>query len=339
MKKVKIGLLGMGRIGRLHGENLVYSVPQAEVVAAADINLDEEMKQWAKGLGIHQCYDDVDKIINASDIDAVFICTATEAHAELIAKAARAGKHIFCEKPVHTHIAKIQEAIAAAETAKVKLQIGFVRRFDHNHRKVRDTVASGVLGKPSLVKVCSRDPEDQPMRYIETSGGIFMDMTIHDFDMARYLACSEVTEVCAYGAALSDAGYEKYGDVDTAVIMLKFENGALGVIDNIRASHYGYDQRTEVQCAKGCVRVDNDLQNTAQVACEEGVTVAKPTWFFLERYNNAFIEEEREFCDAILQDTDVPVGSQDGLMPVAIAIAADKSLKEGRSVLIREILG
>ena len=256
----------------------------------------------------------------------------------MIRRAAEAGKHVFCEKPIHTDLDKIREAIAATEKAGVKLQVGFVRRFDHNHKKVHDVVASGRLGAPHLVKVCSRDPDHQPMSYIETSGGIFLDMTIHDFDMVRYLSGSEVTEVCAYGAALSGEGYDKYGDVDTAIIMLKFENGALGVIDNSRASHYGYDQRTEVHCDKGCVQVSNDLDDQSMISTREGVEISKPTWFFLERYNNAFIQEAKDFTDAILHDTAVPVGAKDGLMPVAIAKAAAKSFQEGRPVKLSEIL-
>ena len=175
------------------------------------------------------------------------------------------------------------------------------------------------------------------MEYIKVSGGIFMDMTIHDFDMVRYLAGSEVTEVMAYGAALSGAGYDRLGDIDTAIVTMKFENGALGVIDNSRAAHYGYDQRTEVHCDKGCVQVANDLNNTAMISSGDGVTVAKPTWFFLERYNNAFIAEAKAFAEAVLNDTETPVGGIDGLQPVRIAMAADQSLKEGRPVKLSEI--
>lgn len=338
-KKVKIGVLGAGRIGRLHITNLVQSVPAAEVVAIADPFLSEEAIAFANDLGITACSKDPQDIFSNPEIDAVFVCTSTDAHAEMIQRAAEAGKHVFCEKPIHTDLDKIRAAIAATEKAGVKLQVGFVRRFDHNHKKVHDVVASGKLGQPHIVKVCSRDPDHQPMSYIATSGGIFLDMTIHDFDMVRYLSCSEVTEVTAYGAALSGEGYEKYDDVDTAIIMLKFENGALGVIDNSRASHYGYDQRTEVHCDKGCVQVSNDLDNQAMISTNETVEISKPTWFFLERYNNAFIQEAKEFTEAILNDTDTPVGAKDGLMPVAIAKAAAKSFREGRPVKLSEILG
>lgn len=337
-KKLKIGLLGAGRIGRLHGENLTYSIPNAELVAVADPMMNDAMKEWAAGLGVEKCYDDVTKVIEDPEIDAIFICSSTASHAEMIMRSAKEGKDIFCEKPIHTDLDKIREAIAAVETAGVKLQVGFVRRFDHNHKMVRDTVASGKLGKPHVVKVTSRDPDHPPMDYVKVSGGIFLDMTIHDFDMVRYLSGSEVVEVTAYGAVRNEPKYAEYGDVDTAIIMLKFENGALGVIDNSRASRYGYDQRTEVQCDLGCVQVSNDLDNAAMISTGEGVEIAKPTWFFLERYNNAFIEEEKDFVNAVLNNTEVPVNGNDGLVPVAIAMAAAKSLKEGRSVKLSEIL-
>lgn len=337
MKKVRIGLLGAGRIGKLHGENLAHAVPEAELYAVADPFMNDETRAWAADMGIAHCYDDPEYIFGDPTIDAVFICSSTNTHAEFIMRAAQAGKHIFCEKPIDTDLRKIEQALLAVEKAGVKLQVGFVRRFDHNHKKVRDTVASGRLGMPHLIKVTSRDPDHQPMSYIEVSGGIFMDMTIHDFDMVRYLAGSEVTEVMAYGAALSGAGYDRYDDVDTAIVMMKFENGALGVIDNSRAAHYGYDQRTEVHCDKGCVQVANDLNDMSMISTADGVEIAKPTWFFLERYNNAFIAEAKAFTQAVLQDTDTPVNGFDGLAPVKIALAAAKSLREGRPVALSEI--
>ncbi|OUP53142.1 inositol 2-dehydrogenase [Butyricicoccus pullicaecorum] len=337
MKKVRIGLLGAGRIGKLHGENLAHAVPEAELYAVADPFMNDDTRAWAANMGIAHCYDDPEYIFGDPTIDAVFICSSTNTHAEFIMRAAQAGKHIFCEKPIDTDLKKIEQALLAVEKAGVKLQVGFVRRFDHNHKKVRDTVASGRLGMPHLIKVTSRDPDHQPMSYIEVSGGIFMDMTIHDFDMVRYLAGSEVIEVMAYGAALSGAGYDRYDDVDTAIVMMKFENGALGVIDNSRAAHYGYDQRTEVHCDKGCVQVANDLNDMSMISTADGVEIAKPTWFFLERYNNAFIAEAKAFTQAVLQDTDTPVTGFDGLAPVKIALAAAKSLREGRPVALSEI--
>lgn len=334
---VRIGLLGAGRIGKLHGENLAHAVPNAELYAVADPFMNDATRQWAASMGISQCYDDPERIFSDKTIDAVFICSSTQTHADFIKKAAAAGKHIFCEKPIDTDLAKIADALDAVKKANVKLQVGFVRRFDHNHKMVRDTVASGRLGKPHIIKVTSRDPDHQPMEYIKTSGGIFLDMTIHDFDMVRYLAGSEVTEVTAYGAALSGAGYDQFNDVDTAIVMMKFANGALGVIDNSRAAHYGYDQRTEVHCDKGCVQVANDLNDMSMISTADGVAIAKPTWFFLERYNNAFIAEAQAFVSAIQDNTDTPVSGIDGLEPVKIALAAAKSLQENRPVAISEI--
>ncbi|MDO4615164.1 MAG: inositol 2-dehydrogenase [Lachnospiraceae bacterium] len=337
MKKIKIGLIGAGRIGKLHGVNLAHSVAEADLYAIADPYMNDATRAWAKDLGITGIYDDPQQIFNDPEIEAVFICSSTNTHADFIIQAAQAGKHIFCEKPIDTNLDRIRQALSAVEAAGVKLQVGFVRRFDHNHKEVRDVVASGKLGAPNIVKVTSRDPDHQSMDYIKVSGGIFMDMTIHDFDMARYLAGSNAVEIMAYGAALSGAGYEKYDDVDTAIVTMKFENGALGVIDNSRAAHYGYDQRTEVMCEKGCVQVSNDLNNQAMISTGEGVSIAKPTWFFLERYNNAFIAEEKAFVEAIINNTETPVSGIDGLEPVKMAMAAALSLREGRPVRISEV--
>jgi myo-inositol 2-dehydrogenase/D-chiro-inositol 1-dehydrogenase len=337
-KEMRIGLIGGGRIGKLHGRNINASVPGAKVVCLAETMLDDGHKAWAAEVGIPKATKDPADIMNDRDIDAVFICSPTNTHADFIIQAARKGKHIFCEKPIHTDMQKIQEALAEVEKAGVILQVGFVRRFDHNHKKVRDTVASGVLGKPHIVKITSRDPEGPPLDYIAVSGGIFMDMTIHDFDMARYLAGSEVTEVMAYGAINIDPAYEKYGDVDTAAVMLKFENGAIGLIDNSRAAHYGYDQRTEVHCDKGAVLVGNDLVDASVISTAEGVFCGKPTWFFLERYNDAFIAEAIDFVDGANNNRKPSVDGNDGMMAVYIAMAAAKSLAENRPVKLNELM-
>jgi myo-inositol 2-dehydrogenase/D-chiro-inositol 1-dehydrogenase len=335
--KLRIGLLGGGRIGKLHGTNVQNFIPNAEIVVLADPFMNDDMEAWAKSIGIPKCTKDPDEVFSDSNVDAVMICSSTATHAEFMIKAANAGKHIFCEKPIHTEVAKIKEAIAAVEKAGVKLQVGFVRRFDKSHKAVRDTVASGKLGKPYVVKVCSRDPGAPPMEYVKVSGGIFVDMMIHDFDMVRYLAGSDVTEVSAVGTVLVDPQFAEYDDVDTAIVTLKFENGAIGVIDNCRQAPYGYDQRVEVLCEKGCVQDNNNLENLAYVSTAESVQSAKPTYFFLERYNDAFVEEVKDFVAAVKENKDVPVGGKDGLEPVRIAIAAKKSLKEGRPVKLSEI--
>ena len=336
-KKLRIGILGGGRIGKLHGTNIQNFVPDAEVVILADPFLNDAMEEWAKSVGITKCTKDPEEVFASDEVDAVFICSSTDTHADFMIKAAAAGKHIFCEKPIHTEIARIKEALDAVEKAGVKLQVGFVRRFDRSHKAVRDVVASGKLGKPYVIKVCSRDPAGPPMSYVAVSGGIFTDMTIHDFDMVRYLSGSDVTEVFAAGTVLTDPAYADYDDVDTAIITLKFANGAIGVIDNCRQAPYGYDQRVEVLCEKGAVQDNNHLINEAYISTADSVESAKPTYFFLERYNDAFVEETKAFVDAVLNGAEIPVGGKDGLEPVRIAIAAKKSLMEGRPVKLSEI--
>lgn len=336
-KQLKIGLIGTGRIGKLHGNNISFAVPNATIEAIADPKMNDEMRSWAKNLGINKIYTDADKIFSDSEIDAVFICSTSESHADLIIKAAKAKKHIFCEKPIHTDPTAIHKALTAVEKANVKLQVGFVRRFDHNHKKVHDIVSSGQLGVPHIVKVISRDPEQQSMEYIGTSGGIFIDMTIHDFDMVRYLSGSEVTEVTAIGTIKIDDRIQAFHDVDTALVLLKFANGAIGVIENSRAARFGYDQRVEVHCDKGSVQDFNDSIDTAVISTKDGIFGTNPKYFFLERYNDAFIAEAQAFVDAILNNTDTLVNGIDGLMPVLIAKAAQKSFEEGRTVKLSEI--
>lgn len=337
MKPVKIGLIGAGRIGQLHGNNVAQRIKNAKLEAIAELYLNDDHKAWADSLGVTKVYNDPEQIFSDPEIDAVMICSSTDTHAEMIVKAAKAGKHIFCEKPIHYDLDVIREAIAEVDKAGVKFMTGFVRRFDHNHKKVHDTIASGKLGDPHVVKITSRDPEAPPLEYVKVSGGLFVDMMIHDFDMARYLAGSEVEEVMAYGEVRITPEIAQYNDVDVATVMLKFENKALGIIDNSRASKYGYDQRTEVQADKGCVRVENDLNDTSSISTAEGVLCEQPTWFFLERYNDAFIAEVDAFVKALIEDTDMPVGTVDGLMSVKIAKAADLSFRENRPVKLSEI--
>ncbi len=272
---------------------------------------------------------DYREILNDPEIDAVFICSSTDTHSPISVEAAKAGKHIFCEKPIDHDLTKIEAVLKAVKEAGVKYQVGFNRRFDRNFKHVQSVVASGGVGDVQIVKVTSRDPAAPPISYVKVSGGIFVDMTIHDFDMVRYLSGSEVTEVSVFGACLVDPEIANAGDVDTCIISLKFANGALGVIDNSRQAVYGYDQRVEVFGSKGMISADNETANNTTWYTAERVTREKPLWFFLERYNDAFIQEEAEFVDACLNGKDTPVGSFDGLQPVKIAIAAKKSWELG----------
>ena len=335
-EKLRVGVIGAGRIGKVHSETIAFQVPEASLVAITDVNSGAAQSVAAR-CGIPKVASSAAELLSDGSIDAVLICSSTDTHADLVIESAKAGKHIFCEKPIDTEVAKIKEALAEVEKAGVKLQVGFVRRFDRSHKAVRDVVASGKLGKPYVVKVCSPDPAGPPMSYVAVSGGIFTDMMIHDFDMVRYLSGSDVTEVSATGAVLTDPGYAEYDDVDTAIVTLKFENGAIGVIDNCRQAPYGYDQRVEVLCEKGAVQDNNHLENEAYISTAESVSSAKPTYFFLERYNDAFVAEVKDFVNAVLNGAEIPVGGKDGLEPVRIAVAAKKSLQEGRPVKLSEI--
>ncbi len=336
MKKIKVGIIGTGRIGKLHAENIAYNIPQAEIKAVADIYADSA-REWAHSLGIENVYTDYHDILNDPEIEAVLICSSTNTHAQITVEAANAGKHIFCEKPIDLNIEKIKAAINAVEKAGVKLQVGFNRRFDHNFKKVRDLVLEGKIGEPHIIKITSRDPAPPPAEYVKVSGGIFMDMTIHDFDMARYQSGSEVEEVYVQAAVLVDPAIGEAGDVDTAIITLKFANGALGVIDNSRKAAYGYDQRVEVFGSKGSAAASNDTPTNTVLSTVDGVMSDKPLYFFLERYKQSFVDEMKDFFSAIANNTETPVTAIDGLKPVLIGLAAIKSWKEGRPVKLSEV--
>ena len=335
---MKIGIIGAGRIGKLHGELLTYNIPDVEIKTVAEINANR-VEKWAKQLRILNLTTDYTAILNDPEIEAVLICSSTDTHAQLIIEAAKAGKHIFCEKPIDFNIEKIRQALDAVEKAGVKLQIGFNRRFDHNFKKVHEIVKTGKIGDVHIVKITSRDPAPPPIEYIKVSGTIFLDMTIHDFDMARYLSLSEVEEVYTKGAVLIDPAIGEAGDIDTAITTLTFKSGAIGVIDNSRQAVYGYDQRVEVFGSKGSVEVKNDFPNSATLSTAENVIREKPYYFFLERYKLSYIEELKAFVDAVVNDKEPPIIGNDGLQPVLIGAAAIKSLKEKRPVRIEEILG
>ncbi|MBQ7069407.1 MAG: inositol 2-dehydrogenase [Synergistaceae bacterium] len=327
-KKLRIGIIGAGRIGKLHANNLFSRVPGAELAAISDV-YEPAAKELAEKLGVPVYTSDYHKILEDPSIDAVFICSSTDTHSPVSIDAAKAGKHIFCEKPIDHDLDKIRAVLDEVKKAGVKYQVGFNRRFDRNFKHVHEVVKSGGIGDVQIVKVTSRDPEAPPISYVKVSGGIFVDMTIHDFDMVRYLSGSEVEEVSAFGACLVNPEIGKAGDVDTCIITLKFANGALGVIDNSRQAVYGYDQRIEVFGSKGCITADNETPNNTTLYTKEAVTKEKPLWFFLERYNDAFIAEECAFVESCLNGTDTAVGAFDGLQPVLIAIAAKESCEKG----------
>lgn len=334
---IKIGIIGAGRIGKVHLQSITYHVKNAVVTAIADPFMNEETEKFVKSMGVEKISKDYKDIINDPEIDAVMVCSSTDTHSSISVEAINAGKHVFCEKPVDHSIEKIQAVADALEGKNLKFQVGFNRRFDHNFAAIRKAVDDGRIGDPHIVKITSRDPEPPNPAYIKVSGGIFLDMTIHDFDMATFLVNSDVEEVYVQSAVLVDPAIGEQGDVDTAIITMKMANGALCVIDNSRRAAYGYDQRAEVFGSKGMVATSNDTLSSAVVSDANGVTGEKPLFFFLERYMQSFTDEVMQFVDAIENDKEVPVGIHAGMQSVKIGLAAKKSVEEHRPVKLSEI--
>lgn len=333
---LNVGLIGVGRIGKLHAEHLAYRIPLVRLAAISDVN-EDAARSCAGRLGVGRVEADYRAILDATDIEAVVICSPTDMHAPMIEAAAHAGKQIFCEKPIAQDLAKIDQAVAAVEKAGVKLQVGFNRRFDANFARVRQAIQAGEIGEPHLLHIISRDPGPPPISYIKVSGGIFLDMTIHDFDMARFLIGSEVDEVYAAAGCKVDPAIGAAGDLDTALITLKFANGVLGVIDNSRRAVYGYDQRVEVLGSTGAVQVDNNYPNTAVISDASLVRRDLPLNFFMERYTESFLTEMNAFVQAVLNDTPTPVTGWDGRVAVVMGLAARKSYDENRPVRLVEV--
>ncbi len=335
-KRVNIGLIGAGRIGKVHAETIAFRLPEASLVAVADVN-QEAAQAVAERCGIRRVVEGSDEMFADPGIDAVLICSSTDTHADLVVKAAEAGKHVFCEKPIHHDLEKIDIALAAVQKAGVKFQVGFNRRFDANFARVRKSIVSGEIGTPHLLHIISRDPGPPPISYIRVSGGMFLDMTIHDFDMARFLIGDEVTEVYTSAGVRVDPEIGEAGDVDTAVILLRFANGVIGTIDNCRQAPYGYDQRVEVLGSKGAIATENRYPNRAVISTAESVRRDLPLNFFMDRYVDSFANELRAFVESVAFDTPSPVSGIDGRYPVLMALAARKSHEEGRPVKLAEI--
>ncbi len=335
---LNIGIIGAGRIGKVHLESISYRVKDATVKAVADPFMNDETKAFIEGFGVKEIYSDYHKILEDPAIDAVLICSSTDTHSSISVEAINAGKHVFCEKPVDHSIEKINNVKKALEGKNLKFQVGFNRRFDHNFAAVREAVEAGKIGETHIVKITSRDPEPPNPAYIKVSGGIFLDMTIHDFDMVRFLSGSEVEEIYVNSAVLVDPAIGEQGDVDTAIITLKLANGALAMIDNSRKAAYGYDQRAEVFGSKGMVATANDTLSTAVFSGADGIIGEKPLYFFLERYMESFATEMRSFVDSVINDKPVKVGIEAGLQSVLIGLAARKSVEEHRPVKLSELL-
>ncbi|HEV2448125.1 MAG TPA: inositol 2-dehydrogenase [Candidatus Sulfopaludibacter sp.] len=334
--KLAIGIVGAGRIGKVHADTIAFTLPQARLVSITDVDRGAA-QSLADRCAIPSVAASSDDLLSDARVEAVLICSSTDTHARLIGEAARAGKHIFCEKPIAHDLPGIDAALEAVSKAGVKLQIGFNRRFDANFARVRRAVETDEIGQPRLLHIVSRDPAPPPISYIKGSGGIFLDMTIHDFDMARFLIGDEVEEIFVSGGTMVDPAIGAAGDLDTAVIVLRFRSGVIGTIENCRQAAYGYDQRVEILGSLGKIAAENCYPNQVVVSTGTEVRRDLPLNFFMDRYRESFAAELRAFVDAVINDQPTPVNGLDGRMPVVMGLAARKSCELGRPVRLTEV--
>ncbi|MYI14374.1 MAG: inositol 2-dehydrogenase [Acidimicrobiaceae bacterium] len=331
---VRIGLLGCGRIGSMHAELLSRRVQGTTLAAVYDV-FGEAAASVAEAYGARHA-SSATELISSDDVDAVAICSSTDTHIDLLVDAAAAGKPAFVEKPLSLDLAEVDRGIAAATEAGIGVQVGFNRRFDAAHRHVRDRVAAGEVGDVHLVRISSRDPDPPPISYIEVSGGIFCDMTIHDFDMARYVTGSEAVEVYATGGVRVDPAIGEAGDLDTAVVVVTHANGTITTIDNSRRAVYGYDQRLEAFGSAGMACSDNPTSATARYWDADGSHGRPLPYFFLDRYIPSY-EAEWDAFVAMVHGAPSPVTLADGRAPLVMGLAAWASVREGRPVPVAEI--
>jgi myo-inositol 2-dehydrogenase/D-chiro-inositol 1-dehydrogenase len=322
-------------MGSVHVRNIARLIPEADLVAICDIRL-EVAKAMADVLGIRLVVKDYHELLADKDIEAILIATSTNTHAFIMKDVAAAGKHIFCEKPLALDLVEIDEALKAVAETGVKLQVGFNRRFDKSFQRVREIVASGEIGHPCILRISDRDPEVPAMEFMRISGGMFLDMTIHDFDMARFQV-GEIEEVYAMGGVLIEPELKEFDDIDTDVVTLKFANGAVGAIDNSRKAVYGYDQRLEVFCSNGTAMANNESETTTLKGYLDGFLSARLPHFFQQRYAPCYVEEVRQFIECVREDKPTPTTGKDGRAAVVLGYAAGKSLRENRPVKVSEI--
>jgi myo-inositol 2-dehydrogenase / D-chiro-inositol 1-dehydrogenase len=332
---IRVGVIGTGRIGRMHAELLERRVPGLSLAAVFDT--DSAAAQAVGSAFGAPVAGSAEELIASPDVDAVAVCSGAATHVELIVATAAVGKPIFCEKPLSLSLGEVDRALAAVDDANVLLQIGFNRRFDPGHKSVRDAVVAGDIGHLHLIRISSRDPDPPARAYLEISGGLFLDTTIHDFDMARFVAGSDVVEVFARGAARVDPSVAELGDVDTAVVTLVHEDGVLTTIDNSRRAVYGYDQRVEAFGSAGMAISDNLPAHGGVVRTVDGARSARLPYFFLERYIPSYLGEWEAFAAAVREGTPSPVSGADGRAPLVLGLAAQRSAREGRPVRVDEI--
>lgn len=334
MKKLRCGVIGLGRVGKMHVENM-YLLPQLDIICAADYFI-EEMSDWLYSVNITSGYKNYQELLQRDDIEAVFIFTSTDMHEEIVTAAAQAGKHIFCEKPLSMNEDE-QASMAVLRKVKEKgvtLQVAFNRRFDPQFHEVFELVRSGKIGRPQMIKITSRDPDLLPHDLIKRIGGLIFDFTMHDFDMARFMMQDEVSEVYVKGNTLIDPSLKNIDDVDTLAVMLTFRNGGYALIDNSRRAVYGYDQRVEGFGSEGMAYADNVSESTVKVFNSQHCIMKNPLPDFTVRYREAYRTEILHFIDSVLHHTPVVCTGEDALLAQRIAIAAQQSLKSGLPVKI-----
>ncbi|EBI6470399.1 D-chiro-inositol-2-dehydrogenase IolG2 [Salmonella enterica subsp. enterica] len=334
MKKLRCGVIGLGRVGKMHVENM-YLLPQLDIICAADYFI-EEMSDWLYSVNITSGYKNYQELLQRDDIEAVFIFTSTDMHEEIVTAAAQAGKHIFCEKPLSMNEDE-QASMAVLRKVKEKgvtLQVAFNRRFDPQFHEVFELVRSGKIGRPQMIKITSRDPDLLPHDLIKRIGGLIFDFTMHNFDMARFMMQDEVSEVYVKGNTLIDPSLKNIDDVDTLAVMLTFRNGGYALIDNSRRAVYGYDQRVEVFGSEGMAYADNVSESTVKVFNSQHCIMKNPLPDFTVRYREAYRTEILHFIDSVLHHTPVVCTGEDALLAQRIAIAAQQSLKSGLPVKI-----
>ena len=333
---IKIGIVGLGRIGKVHLFNIQQLISGASVIAACSRS--EKSLEYAKKHSVKGLFTSFDDMLSEGGIDAVIIASPTALHFEHLKLAIAAGKHIFCEKPIDLSIENVKEIKSLLDANPVKFMVGFNRRYDPNVLKIKKELNEGRLGALQSVKIISREPGPPPMEFIKTSGGLFLDMAIHDFDLARYLMNSEITEVYSTASIFGDLPLETVDDVDTAVTILKFKNKGFATIENSRNSTYGYDQRIEVFGEKGLLSAQNKSDDSVYFANNSGFHRPKPVGFFIERYKESYINILDSFVQCLEQNKDLELTFQDGLQSLAISLAAEKSSKQNRTVLLSEII-
>ncbi|MFU1797880.1 inositol 2-dehydrogenase [Paenibacillus azoreducens] len=341
MSKLKMGIIGLGRMGMEHAKHIAANASQVEPLAACA--LDDEQLAAAKELGFKTVYKDYKEMLDKEDIEAIVVASPTDLHTEMCAYILQHPKkiHVFCEKPLDTNVADETESLKIYNLVKQSdavFQIGFNRRMDRQYRAAYEQIQEGKIGEPQIVKITSRDPFVIPIELIKRIGGLLVDFTMHDFDMARYMMGSNIKEVYAKGGVLIEPELKEIGDIDTLALVIEFENGAFGLIDNSRQAVYGYDVRVEVFGSEGMLKVENVNKSTVEYYNKDNAQLKNPSPIFMERYEEAYISEMNSFIQSIQNGTPVVCSIEDVILAQRAAAAGLESLRTGKPVRVNNEL-